>query len=366
MLEIEGKYAKAKVFTDSLENAARGQIQAICDSPLAEGATLRIMPDVHPGKGCVIGATASLAGRVSPAMVGVDIGCGMHCVRLREERLDFNQLNKMIKRNVPIGKGLNKTPHRFAERARLAALTVARAVDNEKARLAIGSLGGGNHFIELARAESDGALWLIIHSGSRNPGLQVATLHQKQAGETRPDGVPFELAWLEGEKLDNYINDMEIMQEFAALNREAIADSIMKAMKWKAEDSFHTIHNYIDVENMILRKGAVSAKKGERLLIPMNMRDGSALCVGKGNGDWNFSAPHGAGRLLSRQQAKERLTLDNFRREMEGVFTSGINHGVIDESPSAYKPMEEILGQLEPTAHVLTMLKPVFNYKAGC
>lgn len=365
MIEIAGEYAKAKIFAESLDSSSRGQIQALCDARVAEGQKIRVMPDVHADSGCVIGFTATLNGRVTPKMVGVDIGCGMYCARLGQLTPDFRKLDKVIRIGVPAGKGINKSPHRFAERARLAELAVAKAVDNEKARLSVGSLGGGNHFIELAQSEQDGAIWLIIHSGSRNPGLQVAELHQKIAGDSRPEDVPWAFSWLEGAQLEDYLNDMAIMQDFARLNREAIADSIMQGMKWKEEDSFHTIHNYIDVENMIVRKGAVSARKGERLLVPMNMRDGSFLCEGLGNEDWNFSAPHGAGRLMSRTEAREKLTLTSLKKDMEGIYSNSIARNVVDESPAAYKPKEEILEQLGATAKVRAILKPIYNFKAG-
>lgn len=365
MLEIDGEYAKAKIFTQKLDSSSEGQIRALCNSRASEGQKIRIMPDVHAGAGCVIGFTAVLNGRVVPNMVGVDIGCGMYCVKIGQFTHDFNKLDKVIRMGVPAGKGLHKSPHRFADQARLDKLTVAKAVDNEKGRLSVGSLGGGNHFIELAQSDQDGATWLIIHSGSRNPGLQVATLHQKLAGDSRPDDVPYAFAWLEGAGLDNYLNDMDIMQDYARLNREAIADSIMKGMKWKEEDSFHTIHNYIDIENMIVRKGAVSAQKGERLLVPMNMRDGSVLCEGLGVEDWNFSAPHGAGRLMSRTEAREKLTLTALKKDMEGIYSNAIARNVVDESPGAYKPMDEILEQLGKTAKITAALKPIYNFKAG-
>lgn len=365
MLEIHGRHNTAIVFADSLDSGATGQLHALCDQSFAEGARLRIMPDAHAGSGSVIGTTMSITDRIVPNLVGVDIGCGMESVRLGPARMDFHKLDALVRRTVPSGFGLRREPHRFAAETRLQELSCARALAMPKALAAIGTLGGGNHFIEVAREEESGDFWLIIHSGSRKPGLQVATHHQKLAGQARPPEVPYELAWLEGEGFDAYVHDMKIMQEYAGLNRRAIADEILKGMKWKAVDRFSTAHNYLDTEHMILRKGAVSAQKGERLLIPMNMRDGSLLCEGLGNADWNFSAPHGAGRALSRSEAKGSITLTSFRQEMEGVYSSCISRQTIDESPAAYKPMQDILDQIGPTVKVIALLKPVYNFKAG-
>lgn len=365
MFEIKGKNNTAVVFAEKLENSAIGQLRTLCDMDFVAGSKIRIMPDAHAGAGCVVGTTMTIKDSVVPNLVGYDIGCGMEAVLLGDVRIDFNKLDKVIRANVPSGFSLRKTPHRFFENTRVGELTIGGKIKTGSMQNSIGSLGGGNHFIEVARDSENGGYWLIVHSGSRNPGLQVALAHQDIAGAARTDNVPFELAFLSGDKKDAYLHDMEIMQDYAAINRKAIVDEILKGMKWKALDEFTTIHNYVDMDDMILRKGAVSAKKGERLLIPMNMRDGSVICEGLGNDDWNYSCPHGAGRLYSRKDAKEHLTLTDFKTQMEGIFSTCVTRKTIDESPGAYKPMEEILDQIGPSAKISRILKPVYNFKAG-
>ena len=365
MLTLNGKYATAKVYTDSLEKGAIGQLTALCNLPFAEGAKLRIMPDAHAGAGCVIGTTMSIKDKIVPNLVGVDIACGMEVINIGQARMDFPKLDAVIRKSVPSGFSLRQKPHRFAEEWDISALTCAKILQKDKVLKSIGTLGGGNHFIEVAREENGGDYYLIIHTGSRNPGLQVAAHHQKLAGEHREAGVPYELAYLSGDRFADYVQDMEVMREFANLNRKAIADEILKGMKWKAKKSFTTLHNYLDTDSMILRKGAVSAEKGEHLLIPMNMRDGSLLCEGLGNPDWNFSAPHGAGRICSRTDAKNSFTLTQFKQDMEGIYSTCISRKTIDESPQAYKPMQEIFAHIGDTVKVLSVLKPVYNFKAG-
>lgn len=365
MIRVDGKFNSATVYADSLENNAKGQLTALCNQKLSAGLKLRIMPDAHAGAGCVIGTTMTIQDKIVPNLVGVDIGCGMETVNIGDCKLDFKRIDGIIKKSVPSGFSIRKTPHRFAEDIDLSQLSCARHVNQEKAKNSIGTLGGGNHFIEIARDVENEDYYLIVHSGSRHAGLQVATCHQKIAGETRPEGVPFELAYLEGSKFDAYVHDMRIMQDYASVNRKAIVDEIVRGMKWKVKDSFTTIHNYLDTDNMILRKGAVSAQKGERLLIPFNMRDGSMICEGMGNPDWNYSAPHGAGRICSRSEAKSQFTLTEFKKEMDGIYSSSITRNTIDESPMAYKPMGNIIEQVKDTVKIISFLKPVYNYKAG-
>ena len=364
MFEIEGDFSKAKVFAEQLEPSAMGQLKALCNQEFTKGSTIRIMPDAHAGAGCVVGTTMTIGDFVVPNLVGVDIGCGMHAVKLDKPRLDFPKLDKVIMQNVPTGFRCRKRPHRFLGNCRIDELTVAKAVVDEKARHSIGSLGGGNHFIEVARDEESGEHWLVVHSGSRHIGLSVATLHQKKATDSRAENVPAPLAPLSGQDMEDYLHDMVIMQEYADWNRRAIVDEILKGMGWDEADSFATIHNFIDPEDRVLRKGAVSARKGERLLIPMNMRDGSLICEGLGNEDWNCSGPHGAGRLYSRTEAKARLTLTNFKKEMEGIYSTRVLPSTLDESPEAYKPMESILAQIGDSVKITHRLKPVYNYKA--
>lgn len=365
MVIIEGKHNTAIAYADELEKGAVGQLTALCNQPFVADSKIRIMPDAHAGAGCVVGTTMTITDKIVPNLVGVDISCGMETVRLVDARMDFQKLDTVIRKSVPSGFAIRKNAHRFSERIDLSELSCAKAVQQLKAALSIGTLGGGNHFIEIARDETSNEHYLIVHTGSRHLGLQVAQHHQKLAGEERPEGVPFELAYLTGEKFDAYVADMKIMQTFADLNRKAIVDEILKGMKWKVAESFTTVHNYLDTESMVLRKGAVSAQKGEKLLIPMNMRDGSLLCEGLGNADWNYSAPHGAGRLFSRSEAKGRITLTQYKEAMSGIYSSCVSRNTIDESPMAYKPVEEILKHIGDTAKVLAVLKPLYNFKAG-
>lgn len=365
MLTITGEHNTAIVYADELEKGAIGQLTALCNQPFAAGAKLRVMPDAHAGSGCVIGTTMTITDKIVPNLVGVDIGCGMETVNIGKAKMDFKKLDKVIREAVPSGFAIRNKAHRFADEWEIAQLKCAKILPKDKTMNSLGTLGGGNHFIEVAQDRESGDYYLIVHSGSRNSGLQVASYYQKIAGDNRSDNVPYELAYLEGEHFRDYVADMKVMQQFADLNRKAIADEILKGMKWKAQGSFATVHNYLDTDNMILRKGAVSAQKGEQLLIPMNMRDGSLLYEGLGNPDWNFSAPHGAGRLFSRKDAKENITLTQFRNDMQGIYSSCISRNTVDESPAAYKPMAKILEQIGATAKVRAVLKPVYNFKAG-
>lgn len=364
MMEVKGQYNTAIVFAENLDKKTIGQLIALCNQEFSAGSKLRVMPDAHAGKGCVIGTTMSVTSKIVPNLVGVDIGCGLEVIEIGHEPVNFQQLDNVIRRSVPSGHKARSTPHHMAEEIDLSKLSCAKAVNMDKALHSIGTLGGGNHFIEVAKDDA-GSHYLLIHSGSRQAGLQVAIEHQKIAGEKRPEDVPYELAYLEGENFADYVQDMQIMQRYADLNRKAIAAEILKGMKWKAKDSFTTVHNYLDTEAMILRKGAVSAKKDERLVIPLNMRDGSLICKGLGNADWNCSAPHGAGRAYSRTDARNSLTLTQFKQDMEGIYSTCVSRKTIDESPRAYKPMEDILQQVKPTAEVLLVVKPVYNFKVG-
>jgi len=367
MIEIKGKYASAKVFTDNVEPSASGQIHAMCDQEYMKGSKIRIMPDVHAGKGCTIGTTLTIDKYVVPNMVGVDIGCGMETVKLKEKRLNLPDLDSYIRKQIPSGRNIRERPHRSHGRIDLSKLRCANKVNIGRAKDSLGTLGGGNHFIEAGK-DDDGTIYLVIHSGSRNIGLQVAEYYQNIAYESvggrGQKEVPYEMAYLSGDMLDNYLHDMAIMQQYAVLNRQIMKEEILSNMKLKDDGSFATIHNYIDLDAMILRKGAVSARKGERLLIPINMRDGSLLCTGLGNEDWNFSAPHGAGRIMSRTQAENTFTLNAFKKEMEGIFTTSVNKDTLDECPMAYKPMEEIVNGITDTAKIDQVIRPIYNFKA--
>ena len=398
MIELQGKYAAAKIFTDNVEPEAIGQITQLLDMPFVEGSAIRIMPDCHAGAACVIGTTMTISNKVVPNIVGVDIGCGMQTALIKEKRLELNQLDRFIHEKIPSGFNTRETPHRFYNDTRLEELHCFKHIGERNASLSMGTLGGGNHFIEVAKNE-DGELYIVIHSGSRKLGLEVAKYYQEEGYKqlnkcsasdqqalidrlkcegrqseiqkelkrldkaTRTD-VPRVLAYVEGELFDSYIHDMKIVQEYAELNRKAMMQVITKGMKLHIEEEFTTTHNYIDTDTMMLRKGAVSAQKGEKLLIPLNMRDGSLICVGKGNPDWNYSAPHGAGRLMSRTAAANSITLNAFKKSMEGIFSTSVTKSTIDESPFAYKPMEEIMANIGETAEIVKQIVPVYNFKA--
>ena len=401
MIEIRGRYNTAICYCDEMDDTARQQIQEMCDQRVFAGSKIRIMPDVHAGSGCTIGTTMTIGGMVSPGLVGVDIGCGMETVMLEETAIDFDRLDRVIREGIPSGQSVRDTPHPLTGEIDLAELRCYSAINAPRALLSLGTLGGGNHFIEVDR-DDDGRLYLVIHSGSRNLGAQTANHYRRlgwqtmnrvpdaarQAlidryraqgraaeieaalralteGFTAPDDVPEKFAYVEGQDLEDYIHDMRLVQRFAVLSRQAMAQCILEGMGLHAADQFTTIHNYIDTRHRILRKGSVSAQKGERLLIPINMRDGALICVGKGNPEWNCSAPHGAGRLLSRTAAQNTLTVAEFQRQMAGVYTTCVSQGTLDESPMAYKGIDAILSQIGPTAEIVRRIRPVYNYKAG-
>ena len=399
MVEIKGRYNTAKCFCETMEDVAAEQVRAVCNQAAFADCKIRIMPDVHAGMGCTIGTTMTIRDKIVPGMVGVDIGCGMETVELAERELDFERLDALIRREIPFGREVREQPHPLSAEIDLTRLRCAGQVNLERAARSIGSLGGGNHFIEADRAE-DGRLFLVVHSGSRHLGTEVAGFYQEegrralwggarhQIQETverlKAEGrfreiqstiealkqehrldIPKELAYVEGKLFEDYIHDMKLIQRFAALNRRAMADIILDGMGLTVREAFTTIHNYIDTSAMILRKGAVSAGAGEKLLVPINMRDGSLICVGKGNEDWNCSAPHGAGRLMSRRAAFRTLSLEQFRQEMAGVFTTCVSADTLDESPMAYKSMDEIAAQLGPTAEIKERIRPIYNFKAA-
>ena len=292
MIELKGKYGQAKVFTDVVDNDSISQVISLLNQPYAEGSRIRMMPDIHAGVGCTIGTTMTIRDRICPNLVGVDIGCGMETIRLKEKRLEPQKLDKLIRREIPSGFSIREKPHRFAGRIELERLRCAKHVKLDRAYRSIGTLGGGNHFIE-ANRDDDGHLYIVIHSGSRHLGKEIAEYYQNAAiRDLKERGVeiPYTLAYVDGWLMEDYLHDMAIAQEFADLNRRAMADAIVKGMGLHVVEQFTTVHNYIDLDAGILRKGAVSAKAGEKLLIPINMRDGSLICVGKGNPDWNCSA----------------------------------------------------------------------------
>ncbi len=401
MLEIKGKVNTAICYAKTIEDGAIEQIRRMCDFALTEGCKIRIMPDVHAGKGCTIGTTMTVIDKVCPNIVGVDIGCGMYTVQLADKKLDLEKVDDAC-HTIP--SGMHVWEGRM-ERFDLTNLRCYRFLKNTK-RLerSLGTLGGGNHFIEIEKSQK-GAYYLVIHSGSRNLGKQVAELYQRLAVDlhkgkegyfkkkqeiirtykaegrrkeiqyalkeleknyqTHDLAVPEDLCWLYGSFLEDYLHDVEICQRFARRNREIMANFILQKTGMTAVESFHTIHNYIDTEERILRKGAIASHKGEKVLIPINMRDGSIMAVGKGNPEWNCSAPHGAGRIMSRKQAKENLNMDVYRKSMQGIYTTSVNEDTLDEAPMAYKSIEDILDVVQDSVEVLDILKPVYNFKAS-
>ena len=367
MIELKGKYAQAKVFTDVVDNESISQVISLLNQPYAEGSRIRMMPDIHAGAGCTIGTTMTIRDRVCPNLVGVDIGCGIETIRIKEKRVEPQKLDKLIRQEIPSGFAVRQKPHRFADRIDLEDLRCAKYVKLDRAYQSIGTLGGGNHFIE-ANRDDDGNLYIVIHSGSRHLGLEIADFYQNagfKALKEQGSAIPKPLAYVDGHLMDDYLHDMRIAQAFADLNRKAMADVIIKGMGLHVVEAFTTIHNYIDLDAGILRKGAVSAKAGEKLLIPINMRDGSLICLGKGNEDWNCSAPHGAGRLMSRSAAKSSFTVSEFKKQMEGIYTTSVGQGTLDECPMAYKSMADIVDNIGPTADIAAVIRPIYNFKAG-
>ena len=399
MIEIKGKYNEAKIFTDVVDSASVAQVQELCNQEFTAGSRIRLMPDIHAGAGCTVGTTMTISDRVVPNLVGVDIGCGMETVRIRESHLELQKLDKLIYEKIPSGFSIRTKAHRYLDQIELSELCCARHVDLLRAEKSSGTLGGGNHFIEADR-DDEGNLYLVVHSGSRHLGVEVARYYQeegykvlngtddasmeqfiaqmkaegrqkeiekerKRLKNLKRTGISRELAYVSGELFERYLHDMKIVQHFASLNRQAMMDEIVKGMKLHVEEQFTTIHNYIDMDGMILRKGAVSAQTGEKLLIPINMRDGSLVCVGKGNEDWNFSAPHGAGRLMSRAAAKQSFTVSEFKKQMAEVYTTSVSRATLDECPMAYKEMQDIVDNIGPTVDILKVIRPIYNFKAG-
>ena len=399
MLEIKGKINTAICYAKVVEDEAVAQIRRMCDYDFTENSIIRIMPDVHAGKGCTIGTTMTVHGKAVPNIVGVDIGCGMYTINIGKGEIDFAKLDAAA-HFVPSGKNVWEGRQ---EKFDLEALRCYRQLKNTK-RLerSLGTLGGGNHFIEVDRA-SDGTNYLVIHTGSRNLGKQVAEIYQqlaidlnkgmedyfdrrdeiirtyKEQGrrkeiqkaleeisiDKKETTIPEDLCYLYGRFFDDYIHDIEICQQFATRNREKIAEILIDRAGLAAGEGFHTIHNYIATDEMILRKGAIAAHKGEKVLIPINMRDGSILAVGKGNPDWNYSAPHGAGRLMSRTKARNELDMAEYKKSMSGIYTTSVNESTIDEAPMAYKSMADIIDVIDETVDIIEILKPVYNFKAN-
>ena len=401
MLEIKGKINTAICYAAVIEDEAIEQIRRMCDYPFTEGSKIRIMPDVHAGKGCTIGTTMTVTDMAVPNVVGVDIGCGMYTVELGKEDIDFERFDEAA-HYIPSGRNIWEGRQ---ERFDLTELRCYRSLKNTRwLERSLGTLGGGNHFIEIDES-ADGTKYLVIHSGSRNLGKQVAELYQQLAvdlhkgiGEyleareeiirtykeqgrkneiqealsklkwqkenVEPD-MPNDLCYLSGKYLEDYLHDVVICQRFARRNREKMAEVLLERTGLSGNNAFHTIHNYIDTEEMILRKGAIAAHKGEKVLIPINMRDGSVLAVGKGNPEWNYSAPHGAGRIMSRTKAKNMLSMEEYTETMKGVYTTSVNESTLDEAPMAYKSLEDIIDVIRDAVEIIDVMKPIYNFKAS-
>ena len=400
MEEIRGKFNTAISFAKVIEDTAREQIRRMCNYEFTRDSKIRIMPDVHAGKGCTIGTTMTVTDKAVPNIVGVDIGCGMYTVKLAETEIDFARVDEAA-HYIPSRRNVWDFRQ---EHFNLPDLNCYRELkDSRRIERSLGTLGGGNHFIEIDRA-SDGTFYLVIHTGSRNLGKQVAEIYQRLAIDLakgkdkyfaqrdeiiavykslgrkteiksklnelqkeyrgRQASMPEDLCYVHGKYFHQYLHDMELCQEFARRNRELIAKILLGKAGLTALDAFHTVHNYIDIGELIIRKGAIAAHKDERVLIPINMRDGSVLALGKGNADWNFSAPHGAGRIMSRSEAKEQLNMDDYKKSMAGVYTTSISEGTLDESPMAYKSLDDIIDVIGDTVDIVEVMKPVYNFKA--
>lgn len=396
MIKVVGKETGAKIYSENRQETAIEQIEELCNQSFMKDLKIRIMPDYHAGKGCVIGTTIKLEDKVVPNLVGVDIGCGILVVGIGKEEIDFAKLDSVIREHVPNGANTHEKQNENRDYDRFDSINfIADGISNIRTNLSLGTLGGGNHFIEVS-VDDEGNQYLLIHTGSRYVGAKVAKYHQKKATDSisikdvsklieslkeqnrhseiqselkkyqqENPPVPKDLAYLDGQLFNDYIHDMKLAQAYAIKNRLVIANTIINHMNFEVGDMFDSIHNYIDTENMILRKGATSAQEGERLVIPINMRDGSIIAIGKGNADWNYSAPHGAGRVLSRTQANKQLNLEDFKSTMGDVWTTSVNEETLDESPMAYKSMEEIKSQIGDTVDILKIVKPIYNFKAS-
>ncbi len=397
MIEVKGEYNTALIYTDNVDENALKDIKAVCDFELFKKSKIRIMPDVHAGLGCTIGTTMTIVDKIVPNFVGVDIGCGMEVSKLSNKEIDFVALDRWIRKKIPSGRSIRSSHHEYEGLIDLTKLNCKNHVSIDRARYSIGTLGGGNHFIEVDKDE-EGNLYLVVHSGSRHLGTQVADYYQKEAYRRIKDKAEVNIknqirklrqsgasdaeilaakddlernipkkdfAYVEDDLMKEYLFDMHLTQQFATINRKAMVDVIVQGLGLDVVEQFTTIHNYVDTDEMMLRKGAVSAKKGEKLLIPINMRDGCLICIGKGNKDWNQSAPHGAGRVLSRRRAMDSLCMQEYRASMEGIYTTSISKATLDEAPSAYKPIEEIMENIGDTVEIIKVIKPLYNYKSA-
>lgn len=396
MIELKGKYNNAIVYTDNIEETAISQIINLCNQEFTKGSKIRMMSDCHAGAGCTIGTTMTITDKIVPNLVGVDIGCNVRVAKIYNKDINFEKLDYIIRQLIPSGQNIRTTPHEYLNYTNLEYLKCINNINIGRADLSLGTLGGGNHFIEV-NIDKNGNYYIVVHTGSRYLGKQVAEYYQnlaikeiysnnykkkeliktlKEQGREKDIQnelnklktnveIPKELCYLTGDNLSNYLYDIKIVQEYAKYNSKAIIQTICEEMNFTIIDEFVTAHNYIDVDNMILRKGSVSAQNGEKLIIPINMRDGSLICIGKGNPEWNYSAPHGAGRILSRSKAREVISIEEYTNSMKGVWTTSVCESTIDESPMVYKPIEEIIENIKDTLDIIDIIKPVYNFKSN-
>ena len=374
MRTVNGIYTSAKIFTTNNEQTAVddyaiAQIQMLCDNKAAKGSVIRVMPDVHPGKVGTIGLTMTVGERILPNLVGIDIGCGMTLAELRTSKVEFQKLDAVIRDHIPSGFSVRNKVHRFADEIDLEELRCYKSIRPEKALHSLDTLGGGNHFIEVD-TNNEGMLYVVLHSGSRHLGKEVTEYYLNEGQQhIKAQGlqIPYELTWLDGALKEDYLHDLQIVQQFAELNREIMLDELVKGMKWKVADSYSCIHNYVDFSEDVpmLRKGAISAKQNEQVIIPINMRDGILLGSGLGNAEWNNSAPHGAGRIMKREDIKHHYTVSAYKAEMKGIYSTCIGKDTLDEAPFAYRPVDEISEVIKDTVNIKKRIRPVYNFKAG-
>ena len=366
MKTIKGVYTEAKIFTDDVEEYAKAQVKMICDNEVAEGSKICMMPDIHPGKIAPIGLSMTVTDKVIPQLLGVDRGCGMTCVKLNKNHAEFQKLDRVIRENVPSGFAIRKEPHHMAEEFSYEKLRCVHHINRQKAERSLGTLGGGNHFIEIDKS-ADGSMYLVVHTGSRHLGEEVAEYYTKLANSRLKEqgrDIPYYMSCLEGDNKETYLEDVQVIQRYAELNRQIIVREILRGMKWKAVEQFSVAHNYID-DSDILRKGSISAQNGEKVVIPANMREGIILGIGKGNAEWNYSAQHGSGRRLKREDVKNQYTVSEFKKEMRGIYSSCVGVDTLDEAPFAYRSITEIAEQIKDTVKITEILEPVYNFKAG-
>lgn len=377
---IEGAYISAQIFTTdnkatAIDQYAILQLQMICDMESSKDCRIKVMPDVHPGKVGTIGLTMTIGSKIIPNLIGIDIGCGMTLAHIKGKKIEYQKLDTVIRESIPSGFAIRNKTHRFADEFDFNKLKCCKHIRTDKAILSLGSLGSGNHFIE-ANKDDKGNLFIVIHSGSRHLGKEVTEYYLNEGQKfLKKHGlsVPYETTWLEGELMSDYLHDLQVVQQFASLNRQIILDELVKGMKWKILDSYECIHNYVDASedtidtfgSPMLRKGAISAKTGEQVIIPINMRDGIILGTGLGNTDWNCSAPHGSGRIMKREDVKNNFTVSSFKSEMKGIYSTCIRKDTLDEAPFAYRSINDIANAISDTVTINKIIKPVYNFKAG-